>query len=224
MLDSSFVNSYNGEYNTKHKKGKSSMSVTLTKGAKVDLKKASTDAGVTTPLTKVIAGAGWDAAAGKSIDLDLLAILIGNDGKAIPDANGNGTNLDEAVVFFNNLDGVAGVKHSGDNLTGEGDGDDEQVTITLADVPTAATEIAIVVASYSGETFAEVENAQVRLVNADGNVELAKFELKDGLGSTKGVELGRLKREGDTWNFEATGNTIAGEFATIVSSYGVTGL
>lgn len=200
------------------------MGVTLEKGAKVNLQKASTDAGVTAPLTKVVAGAGWDAKDGKSIDLDLVAVLLGNDGKAIPDANGNGTNLDEAVVFFNNLDGVAGVKHSGDNLTGEGDGDDEQVTITLAEVPSAAESIAIVVASYSGEKFSEVENAQVRLVNADGNVELAKFELKDGMGDTKGVELGRLKRDGGNWTFEATGNTISGEFKDIVSSYGVSGL
>lgn len=196
-------------------------SITLTKGAKVDLAKASVDAGVSAPLTKVIAGAGWDAKDGKSIDLDLVAILLDKDGKAIPDANGNGTNLDEAVAFFNNLDGIAGAKHSGDNLTGAGDGDDEQVTLTLADLPAAAESVAIVVASYSGEKFSEVENAFVRLVNADGDVELAKFELKDGMGDTKGVELGRITRSGE---FTATGNVLAGEFKDIVSSYGVSGL
>lgn len=200
------------------------MSVTLTKGAVVDLHKASADAGVTTPLTKLVAGAGWDAKAGKSIDLDLLTVLIGSDGKAIPDANGNGTNLDEAVTFFNNKDGIAGVKHSGDNRTGEGDGDDEQIVVTLADVPAAAQEIAVVVASYSGETFGEIENAFIRLVNSDGDVELAKYELKDGMANTKGVELGRLKRVGSEWHFTATGNNIDGDFTAIVASYGVTGL
>lgn len=198
-------------------------SVTLTKGATVDLAKASTDAGVTTPLTKLIAGAGWDAKAGKSIDLDLVAVYLDNSGKAIPDANGNGTNLDEAVTFFNNLEN-AGAKHSGDNLTGEGDGDDETITFDLATIPANVESVAVVVASYSGEKFSEVENASVRLVNADGNVELAKYELKDGMGNTKGVELGRIKREGATWTFEATGKTIDGDFKAIVSSYGVTGL
>lgn len=199
------------------------MSVTLQKGVKVDLHKANTDAGSSAPLTKLTAGAGWDAKDGKSIDLDLLAVLIGNDGKAIPDANGNGTNLDEAVVFFNNLT-VPGLAHSGDNLTGEGDGDDEQITVTLSDVPANVQEVAVVVASYSGETFGEIENAFVRLVNADGNTELAKYELKDGMGSTKGVELGRVKRDGQSWTFEATGKNIDGDFTAIVASYGVTGL
>lgn len=199
------------------------MSVTLQKGSKVDLQKANTDAGSTAPLTKLVAGAGWDAKSGKSIDLDLVAVLIGNDGKAIPDANGNGTNLDEAVVFFNNLS-VAGLQHSGDNLTGEGDGDDEQITVDLAGVPQNVQEIAVVVASYSGETFGEIENAFVRLCNANGNTELAKYELKDGMANTKGVELGRVKREGSNWTFEATGKNIDGEFTAIVASYGVTGL
>jgi tellurium resistance protein TerD len=200
------------------------MSVSLVKGQKVDLHKASADAGVTTPLTKLVAGAGWDAKADRAIDLDLLTVLIGSDGKAIPDANNNGSNLDEAVTFFNNKDGVPGVKHSGDNLTGEGDGDDETIVLELANIPAVATEVAVVVASYSGEKFSEIENAFIRLVNADGNVELAKFELKDGMGDTKGVELGRIKRQGSEWHFEATGKNIDGDFTAIVSSYGVTGL
>jgi tellurium resistance protein TerD len=199
------------------------MGITLVKGNKIDLHKASTDAGVTTPLTKLTAGAGWDAKAGKSIDLDLVAVYLGTDGRAIPDANNNGTNLDEAVTFFNNLKNTGAV-HSGDNLTGEGDGDDEQITFTLADIPANVAEVAIVVASYSGEKFSEVENAFVRLVNADGNVELAKYELRDGLGDTKGVELGRIKREGAVWHFEATGVVIAGDFTQVVASYGVTGI
>lgn len=199
------------------------MSVSLQKGSKVNLQKANTDAGSTTPLTKLVAGAGWDAKSGKSIDLDLVAVLIGSDGKAIPDANGNGTNLDEAVVFFNNLQ-VEGLKHSGDNLTGEGDGDDEQITVDLASVPANVQEVAVVVASYSGETFGEIENAFVRLVNANGDTELAKYELKDGMANTKGVELGRVKRNGSEWEFEATGKNIDGDFSAIVASYGVTGL
>ena len=199
------------------------MSVSLVKGQKVDLHKASADAGVSTPLTKLVAGAGWDAKSDKDIDLDLVAVYLENSGKAIPDANGNGTNLDEAVTFFNNLKNT-GAEHSGDNLTGEGDGDDETITFDLANIPANVSEVAVVVASYSGEKFSEVENAFVRLVNADGNVELAKFELKDGMGDTKGVELGRIKRQGSEWHFEATGKNIDGDFTAIVASYGVTGL
>jgi tellurium resistance protein TerD len=198
------------------------MSVSLTKGAKLDLSKAAADAGATAPLTKLVAGAGWDTG-DKDIDLDLVAVLLGDNGKAIADANNNGTNLDEAVVFFNNLK-VTGLEHSGDNLTGEGDGDDEKITINLSEVPAEVKEIAVVVASYSGEKFADVQNAFVRIVNADGDTELAKYELKDGLADTKGVELGRIKRDGDNWSFDATGNTISGDFKEIVSSYEVTGL
>ena len=80
-----------------------------------------------------------------------MAVLIGADGKALPDANSNGSNADEALLFFNNKD-LPGLHHTGDNLTGEGDGDDEQIVITLADVSANVNEIAIVVASYSGET------------------------------------------------------------------------
>lgn len=198
------------------------MSVSLVKGESVNLTKQVADSGAGT-LSKLVAGAGWDAQNGKSIDLDLLTVYIAEDGKAIPDANSNGTNLDEAVCFFNNLT-IPGAKHSGDNLTGEGDGDDEQITLTLSDVPANVKEIAVVVASYSGEKFSEIENAFVRLVNADGNIELAKFELKDGMGETKGVELGRVVRSGSEWEFKATGVNIAGGFKDIVTSFGVTGL
>jgi tellurium resistance protein TerD len=191
------------------------MSVTLQKGDSVNLSKEAPN------LAKLVAGAGWDAKAGRSIDLDLLTVYIGEDGKAIPDANGNGTNLDEAVCFFNNLT-MPGARHTGDNLTGEGEG--EQIELTLANIPSNVKEVAVVIASYSGEKFSEVENAFVRMVNADGNTELAKYELKEGMGDTKGVELGRVVRDGSEWKFNATGQNIAGDFKGIVASYGVNGL
>lgn len=196
------------------------MSVSLTKGASVSLTKEVAAKGKT--LSKLIAGAGWDPAADKKIDLDLLAVYIGTDGKAIPDANGNGSNADEALVFFNNLE-VAGAKHAGDNLTGEGDGDDEQINFTLADVPANVAEIAVVVASYSGETFGEIANTHVRLVNADGNEEIAKLSLGADAATenTKAIELGRVVRNGADWDFKATGTPVAGDFGAVVASYGV---
>ncbi len=200
------------------------MSVSLTKGQSVSLTKAATDAGSTDPLTKVIAGAGWDAAAdGKEIDLDLMAVLIGEDGKALPDANANGSNADEALLFFNNKD-LPGLHHTGDNLTGEGEGDDEQIVITLADVAANVKEIAIVVASYSGQAFDEVANAQVRLVNEADNKELAKYELSTGadFAGKHGVELGRLVRNGSEWEFKADGTAVEGaDFSAVVKSLGI---
>ncbi len=189
--------------------------ISLTKGENIDLTKAEPE------LKKLIAGAGWDAKPGKSIDLDLMAILLGTDGKALPDANSNGSNVDEALVFFNHKE-LAGLKHSGDNTTGEGEGDDERIVITLADVPEAAKAIAIIVVSYSGEKFSEIENVSTRMVNAEGNKELAKFELKDGLGDTKAVEMGKLERVEGGWKFTATGSILSGEWKDAVKSYGVT--
>lgn len=198
------------------------MSVSLTKGESVDLQKANNDAGSSTPLATLKAGAGWDGKADAPIDLDLLAVLIGDDGKALPDENGNGTNLDEAVVFFNNLT-LPGAKHSGDNRTGEGDGDDETITFDLAALPAKVKEVAVVVASYSGETFDQVANASVRMVNDADGTEIAKYSMTD-MGSTKGVELGRIIRKDGNWEFKATGTPISGEFKDVVASYGVTGL
>lgn len=197
------------------------MSISLTKGSTVSLTKEAAAKGNT--LQKLVAGAGWDGTSDAPIDLDLLAVKIGTDGKAIPDANGNGTNADEALIFFNNLK-VAGAEHTGDNLTGEGDGDDEQINFTLGDIESNVSEIAVVVASYSGETFGEVANAHVRMVNFDGNEELAKFELgaSDETKNTKAIELGRIVRNGSDWDFKATGTPVAGEFADVVKSYGVT--
>lgn len=198
------------------------MSVTITKGQTISLSKASADAGKP-DLKKLVAGAGWDAKNDKDIDLDLLTVFLGENGKAIADANGNGSNADEAVCAFFNKD-PKGAHHHGDNLTGEGDGDDEQIDLNLSDIPAEAKEVAVVVASYSGEKFGEVENAFVRLFNADGDTELGKFNLTDLAADTKGIELGRVVRNGDTWDFKATGTPIAGGFQQIVESYGVTGL
>lgn len=200
------------------------MSVTLTKGQTVDLKKEAPS------LAKLIAGAGWDGKSDAPIDLDLMSVKLGADGKAIADANGNGSNADEAVNFYGNLT-TKGAVHSGDNLTGEGDGDDEQITFDLAALEPEVKEIAIVVASFSGETFDKVANVKARMVNADGNTELAVYTNSE-LGTGKAVEVGRIKRDGDSWTFEAAGKLLSeadgknGEalVKAILESYGVTGL
>lgn len=200
------------------------MSTTLTKGGSISLSKAAADAGSTAPLTKVIAGAGWDGTSSAPIDLDLMIVLIGSDGKPLPDANNNGENADEALLFFNNKE-LPGLHHTGDNTTGEGDGDDEQIVVTLADVQPIVSELAIVVASYSGQSFDQVANASVRLVNDADKVELAKYELSTGsdFAGKHGVELGRLKRAGSEWEFHATGAVVEGaSFDDVVKTLGIT--
>jgi tellurium resistance protein TerZ len=205
------------------------MSINLEKGAVLDLTKAAADAGATVPLTKVVAGAGWDTG-DHDIDLDLIGIKLGTDGKAIADANASGSNYDEAVNFYKNLN-TKGAVHSGDNLTGEGDGDDETITYDLTAVEPEVAEIVVVVASFSGETFDKVNNVKVRMLNADGNAELAVYTNSD-LGSGLAVEAGRLKRDGDKWNFEAKGELLSvadgksgGDLVkAILENYGVTGL
>lgn len=202
--------------------------VSLKKGESLSLKKAAADAGK--QLNEVIAGAGWDGKADAPIDLDLVTVKLDASGKAIADANGNGSNADEAVNFFGNLE-TKGAKHSGDNLTGEGDGDDEQVRIKLAELEADVAEVAVLVLSYSGETFDQVANVKARMVNADGDEEMAAFTNSE-LGSAKAVEMGRLKKAGDDWTFEATGKALTEAdgkkedelLRAVLTSYGVTGV
>jgi tellurium resistance protein TerD len=197
------------------------MALQIKKGEKLNITKAAQDAG-NTNLAKLTAGAGWDPATeGAEIDLDLVAILIGSDGKAIGDKNGNGSNLDEAVCYFEQLDTIPGLKHSGDSLTGEGEGDDEQIVITLADIPAEAQKIAIVIASYSGEKFGDIANAFVRIEDDKGN-ELVRYDLSENYGGTKGVLMGEVSRNGDQWEFKAVGEAREGaDFSAVIESFGV---
>jgi stress response protein SCP2 len=175
------------------------MSVTLTKGQSVDLSKQAADAGNAGEV-KFQAGAGWDPKSGTAVDLDLMAILIGTDGKALPDENSNGTNLDEAVVFYNNRT-LPGFQLSADDRTGQSSagGDDETMDIDTTKIDTKVQKVMIAIGSYSGQTFAEVENAYGRLVDSKGN-ELAKVNLGDH-GTSKAVVVGELERDGSNWKF-----------------------
>ncbi len=202
--------------------------VSLEKGATIDLSKAAADAGK--KLEKVVAGLGWDMKGDKPVDLDAIGIKLDVNGKAIADVNGDGTNMDEAVNFYKNLK-TKGAEHTGDNLTGEGDGDDEQIIYTLGELEPEVAQVAILVASFSGETFDQVANIKARMVNSDGNEEMAAFTNSD-LGAAKAVEMFRLKKANDAWTVEATGKTLTeadgktgGELVkAVLESYGVTGL
>ena len=194
----------------------------ISKGEGLNISKAAADAG--TSIDKLTAGASWDPASeGASVDLDLLTVYLDESGKAIPDESSNGTNADEAVCAFFNKD-PKGAHHTGDNLTGEGDGDDEQIVLTTADIPANVKEVAVVIAAYSGQKFGDVKNAAVRMLGADGTTELVKYQLTENYADTRGVEMGRVVRNGSEWEFKATGEARDGSFKEIVSSYGVTGV
>jgi len=162
----------------------------MEKGSVVDLPQSSS-------IQNIVAGLGWDVDDGK-VDLDVSAVLF------------DGSGVQREAVFFGNLE-AAGITHSGDNLTGEGDGDDETVTINLVSLPEWTQQIFLVVNIYSrGVSFAQVARPYCHIVDSAGN-ELAKYELREA-GSSNGLIIARLFREpGDRWGFQAIGSFCSGQ-------------
>lgn len=184
------------------------MAVNLSKGQRITLEK---QGGST--LTKVRMGLGWDPikkkagffgslmGGGGDIDLDASCLLL--------DAQKN--LLD--VVWFRQLQSKDNsIKHSGDNLTGEGSGDDEIIYVDLTRIPSGVAHLAFAVCSFRGQTFNEVENAFCRLVDDSNNTELARFNLSDK-GSHTGVVMAIISRDGSNWQMKAVGTPTAGAIA-----------
>ena len=190
------------------------MAISLQKGQKVDLTK--TNPG----LTKILAGLGWDTNkydGGSAFDLDVAAFLTGADGKVINDKN---------FVFYCNLqDPAAAVTHLGDNLTGEGDGDDEQITIELAKVPAEVEKISFSVTIYDAQVrkqnFGQVSNAFIRIVNADSNEELIRYDLGEDFSIETAVVIAELYRHNGEWKFNAIGSGFEGGLEALCRNFGV---
>ena len=189
------------------------MSVNLTKGGNVSLTKAAPG------LTAVVVGLGWDARTtdGKAFDLDASAIVCNADGKVISDKH---------FVFFNNLTTPDGaVQHSGDNLTGEGAGDDEQVRINLAGLPAEAARVVFPVSIYegdgAGQTFGQVRNAFIRVVNQADNAEIARYDLSEDASTETAMIFGELYRNNDEWKVRAVGQGYSAGLAGIARDFGV---
>ena len=189
------------------------MSVNLTKGGNVSLSKQAPG------LTAVIVGLGWDARTtdGKSFDLDASAIVCDADGKVISDKH---------FVFFNNLTTPEGaVQHSGDNLTGEGGGDDEQVKVNLAALPPEAARVVFPVSIYeadtAGQSFGQVRNAFIRVVNQADQAELARYDLSEDASTETAMVFGELYRNGDEWKFRAVGQGYSAGLTGIARDFGV---
>lgn len=180
------------------------MGISLVKGQKISLEK-----GDGSSLTKIFLGAGWDVAkggglfgmfgGGGSIDLDASAILF-DDQKNVIDN-----------VWFAQLRSIDGsIQHSGDNLTGEGDGDDEKIYVDLTRVPAQVKSIVFTISSFRGQTFAKVENAFCRLVDANTNVEIAKYNLT-GKGDFTALIVANVYRHNGAWKMSALGETCHGK-------------
>ncbi len=190
------------------------MAVSLKKGQKVDLTK--TNPG----LKEVLIGLGWDTNrydGGGAFDLDSAAFLLGANGKVTSDGD---------FVFYNNLKHASGsVEHLGDNLTGAGEGDDEQLKINLDKVPADIQKIDFTVTIHDAEarkqSFGQVENAFIRVINAATNEELIRYDLSEDFSVETAVVVGELYRHGGEWKFNAIGSGFEGGLAALGRNFGV---
>ena len=174
------------------------MAVNLTKGGRIPLNKEAPG------LKKILIGLGWDTNAsdtGADFDLDASVFLLDSNAKV---AN------EKDFVFYNNLSSSDGsVVHTGDNRTGEGDGDDESIKVDLSKISSSIKEIAIVVtiheAAQRKQNFGMVRNAFIRLVNDETNTEIVRYDLEEDYSTETGLLFGRLYFKDNEWKFSAVG-------------------
>ncbi|WDM23016.1 TerD family protein [Paenibacillus polymyxa] len=190
------------------------MAINLSKGQKIDLTK--TNPG----LSKITVGLGWDTNkydGGKDFDLDVSVFLANAEGKVESDKN---------FVFFNNPQNENGsVVHTGDNRTGDGDGDDEQIKIDLGSVPANVEKIAFTITIYEAQersqNFGQVSRAYARIVNEVNNEELVRFDLGEDFSIETGVVVGELYRHSGEWKFNAIGSGYQDGLAGLTRDYGL---
>ena len=189
------------------------MSVSLSKGGNVSLSKEAPG------LSAVNIGLGWDArtTSGTDFDLDASALLVNTTGKILSD---------QYFIFFNNLTSPDGsVEHTGDNLTGEGEGDDEMIKVNLAAVPAEVDKIVFAVSIYDAEarsqSFGQVRNAFIRVVNQAGGTEIARYDLSEDASTETAMIFGEVYRNASEWKFRAVGQGYSTGLAGIARDYGV---
>ena len=190
------------------------MSVSLQKGQKVSLTKGNPG------LSKVVVGLGWDVNqfdTGGDFDLDAAAFLLTDSGKISTQSD---------FVFYGNLEHPSGsVKHMGDNLTGAGEGDDEQIRIDLSMVPENITKIAFTVTIYDAEVrrqnFGQVNNAFIRIYNETNGEELLRYDLGEDFSIETAAVFGELYKNGAEWKFNAIGSGYQGGLAALCANFGV---
>ena len=189
------------------------MTISLNKGGNVSLTKEAPG------LKSIRVGLGWDVrlTEGAAFDLDASVFMLNAAGKVRSDAD---------MIFYNNLKSVDGsVEHTGDNLTGAGEGDDEVVNVALDKIPAEVEKLAFVITIHEAETrkqnFGMVSKAFARIVNDVGGTELARFDLTEDMSTETAMIVGEVYRHGNEWKFRAVGQGHAGGLAALAENYGV---
>lgn len=190
------------------------MGIVLKKGQKIDLTKGNAS------LKKVLVGLGWDTNrydGGCDFDLDAAAFCCSEDGKVKKDLD---------FVFYNNLLHPSGaIEHLGDNLTGEGDGDDEQILLDLSQIPQDICRINFTVtihdANERSQNFGQVSNAYVRVVNNDNNVELLRYDLGEDFSIETAIVVAEIYRHNGEWKFNAVGSGYQNGLEALCRQFGL---
>ena len=190
------------------------MPVSLNKGQKVSLTKE------TPGLANVVVGLGWDINQfdnGGAFDLDTAAFMLGDNGRCP---------TEKEFIFFGNLNHPSGsVQHLGDNKTGAGDGDDEQIRINLAAIPDNISRIAFTVTIYEADerrqNFGQVNNAFIRIYNENNGEEILRYDLGEDFSIETAVVFGELYKYNGEWKFNAIGGGYQGGLAALCANYGI---
>ena len=189
------------------------MAISLNKGGNLSLSKTDPN------LVRVLIGLGWDERAtdGAAFDLDASAFLLTATGKVRGDHD---------FIFYNQLKSQDGsVEHTGDNRSGQGDGDDEIILVNLSKVAPEVEKIAITVtihdAQTRGQNFGQIANAFIRVVNQDTNVEVVRFDLAEDYSTETAMVFGEVYRHNGEWKFRAVGQGYAGGLAAMCQQYGI---
>jgi tellurium resistance protein TerD len=189
------------------------MPVSLSKGGNVSLSKEAPG------LKNIVIGLGWDTRStdGQDFDLDASLFILKEDNKVRNDSD---------FIFYNNSKSSDGaVEHLGDNTTGEGEGDDEQITVNLDTVPQEVANLAVAVTIHEGETrnqnFGQVSNAFIRVVNGSNDSEIARYDLSEDASTETAMIFGEVYRRNNEWKFKAVGQGFKGGLGPMARNYGV---
>ncbi|ENV05660.1 hypothetical protein F967_01763 [Acinetobacter sp. CIP 102637] len=189
------------------------MAISLNKGGNLSLSKTDPT------LVRILIGLGWDERAtdGASFDLDASAFLLTASGRVRGDHD---------FIFYNQLKSQDGsVEHTGDNRSGQGDGDDESLVVDLSKVSPEIEKIAITVtihdAQSRGQNFGQIANAFIRVVNQDSGIEIVRFDLAEDYSTETAMVFGEVYRHNGEWKFRAVGQGYAGGLAAMCQQYGI---
>jgi tellurium resistance protein TerD len=187
--------------------------ISLEKGGRINLSKEAPG------MTKIRVGLGWDVRVtdGTAFDLDASIIMVNAQGKAPNEG---------AFVFYNNKKSACGsVEHMGDNKTGEGTGDDEVISVTLSTLPAEIERLVVAVTIHEAESrnqnFGQIDNAYIRITNADTNEEIARYDLTEDYSTATSLIFGEVYKKDAQWRFSAKGDGFAGGLGKLLETFGL---